>query len=143
MPETSQKKPLQRILIIGSGLAFLGFMIGPLTQMFRSTPPASQPVANQPAASDYKQLQVQEEGYQKVLQREPENPVALQGLAQTRWQMYQATKTVESLEKTLDPLEKLIKVYPKEKKLIDLRDKIKEVVAQEKQRTKPSTSPNK
>ena len=88
MPEKSQKKSFQRILILLSALAFFGATVFGLVQMFAgNTGPSSQQANTIETESIDEQLKAQEQGYELVLEREPENPVALQGLAQTRLQM--------------------------------------------------------
>ena len=66
----------------------------------------NQPIENAKAASSVQsQLQVQERGYKLVLQREPENQVALKGLVEVRLQMKNAQGAIA-------PLEKLVKLNP-------------------------------
>jgi hypothetical protein len=104
----SQDKPgksiLYRIIIIASGLSFAGSTAFGLAGLFLS---AFSPNNTTPTASSEKdsQLEAQERGYKLVLQREPENQVALEGLVQVRLQMHNQEKAVE-------PLEKLVKLRP-------------------------------
>lgn len=124
MPEKSTKKKLQRILIVASGLAFLGstgvFLLG----LFNNTSQSTQPVQTQTGSIEEK-LKQEEKGYEAVLQREPNNPAALQGLVQTRLQM-------GNLQGAIEPTEKLVKLYPNEPKLKELLAAIKERAGQQK-----------
>jgi hypothetical protein len=133
MSEKSAKNPFQRFFIIGSGLVFLGFMVVPLAEVFRNASQPSPPTATSQIAAAYQQMQVQEQGYEQVLKREPNNPTALQGVVQLRLQMYKLKGSIALLEKTVDPLEKLIQLYPKEKALLALRDEIKQQITAQKQ----------
>lgn len=124
MPEKSTKKKLQRILIVASGLAFLGstgvFLLG----LFNNTSQSTQPIQTQTGSIEEK-LKQEEKGYEAVLQREPNNPAALQGLVQTRLQM-------GNLKGAIEPTEKLVKLYPNEPKLKELLAAIKERAGQQK-----------
>lgn len=112
MPEKSAKKKLQRILILASGLAFLGstgvFLIG----VFNNPSPSNPEIQTQTDSVEEK-LKQQEKGYEAVLQREPNNPAALQGLVETRLQM-------GNLQGAIEPTKKLIEIYPNEPKLKEL-----------------------
>jgi hypothetical protein len=142
MSVKSEKNPFQRLFIIGSGLVFLGFMVVPLAEVFRNSSQPSPPTATSQIAAAYQQMQVQEQGYEQVLKREPNNPTALKDVVQLRLQMYKLKGSIALLEKTVDPLDKLIQLYPKEKSLLALRDEIKQQIAAQ-QPGKPSQSPSK
>lgn len=98
-------KPWQRIAIILSSIGLLGFLFIPMLDLFRSQPsPVASPNAD-PSQVDNEQLKAAVEGYQKVLEREPNNPVALQGLVQAKLAMndFQGAKA---------PMEKLVSIQP-------------------------------
>lgn len=122
---------LQKVLIIGSGLAFLGTMVIPMFGMFQ-TPQTAAPTANQPSKDS---LQAIAQGYEKVLAREPENPTALQGLAEVRLKM-------GDLKGAIPPLEKLVKLYPQETQLKQLLGAIQYQVKTGKRSPMAQESPN-
>lgn len=123
MPEKSAKKKLQRILILASGLAFLGstgvFLIG----VFNNPSPSNPEIQTQTDSVEEK-LKQQEKGYEAVLQREPNNPAALQGLVETRLQM-------GNLQGAIEPTKKLIELYPNEPKLKELLAAIEQRAGQQ------------
>jgi predicted Zn-dependent protease len=102
---TSSQKPLMRFLTILSGLAFAGTSIFGLAGLF--TKAFQEPQKNAQTATDAQtsQLQAQERGYEAVLQREPDNQIALQGLVQIRLQK-------NDLQGAISPMEKLFKLNP-------------------------------
>ena len=65
------------------------------------------------------QLAEREQGYELVLKREPENPAALQGLVETRIQM-------DDLAGAIEPMEKLVKIYPEQPELQALLEALKQ-----------------
>ena len=112
-------KSLQKTLIFVSGAAFLGLMVFPLMSIFRSSPRQSTQLPEPETLPSEQQLQEAEQGYEKVLAREPDNPVALQGLVKTRLQL-------NDLQGTIEPMEKLIELYPQEENLQALLAVIKQ-----------------
>jgi cytochrome c-type biogenesis protein CcmH/NrfG len=108
MSNSSNKNPIQRIIIIGSGLVFLGLMLIPLVQSLAPKSPKNAP--SNPAQANpeaQKQLLAMAQGYEQVLKREPNNVTALQGLAQANIQL-------GNLYGALPPLEKLYQINPKD-----------------------------
>lgn len=105
MDQNTSPKPIQRILIIISGIAFAGSTVFSMAGLFTSALQEPKDNAKTAAASRDSQLEAQERGYELVLQREPDNQVALQGLVQARLKM-------NDLQGAVDPLEKLVKLNP-------------------------------
>ena len=123
-----KNKTLQRLLTILFGLSFLGstvfFMLG---SFFNNTSNSSS--VNSTAPSPESQLLLQARGYEKVLEREPENITALSGLVRTRLDM-------QDLEGAISPLKKLIELNPQQEELTSLL----ETIEQELDRQPPSES---
>lgn len=114
------KKPLQRILIIVSAISFLGSTGYTLAQMFNGS--QSPPVTTELASLE--QLQEQARGYELVLQREPKNSVALQGLVEARLQM-------NDWQGAIAPLEKLVQLNPQQVEYQALLTEVKMQVEKE------------
>ncbi|GJD23727.1 hypothetical protein RIVM261_086830 [Rivularia sp. IAM M-261] len=99
-------KRLQLILTWVSIVSFGGSgamaVIPTLYDAINQTPKKQQAVSNASTA-----LQQQAQGFEMVLQREPENRVALEGLVNIRLQMKDA-------KGAMAPLEKLVKLYPQQ-----------------------------
>jgi tetratricopeptide (TPR) repeat protein len=100
------------VLVLGiSVITFVGMSVFPLVAgIFNPPPPTVAKSTPNPTTSPVlskEQLQRQAEGYELVLQREPDNKTALQGLLQTRLQM-------GDVKGAIPPLEKLAKLNPNE-----------------------------
>ncbi len=104
MSTKSNKKTLQRIFVLVSGFAFLG-STGLI--LLQSAFDKSESAPTPQTVSREEQLEARANGYEKVLEREPENPIALQGLVEIRLEM-------NDLEGAIEPLEELVKLYPEQ-----------------------------
>ncbi len=161
MSEQSAKKPLQRILTVLFGLAFLGSTGFGLLRLFVN--PVKEPEAepSQETAGIDPHLtaaQDRERGYRKVLEREPENKFALDGLAVTRLQMQDYQGAIQPIEQLLElepenprylqalvdtrlkindyqgaikPMYRLVQLYPEDAKLKELLAEIETKASQE------------
>lgn len=123
--ETPKKDYFKKVLILISGLGFLFSGGGLLLKLLSNPIPASQPAAQTQSVTD--QLKIQEQGYLLVLEREPDNVSALQGLVQTRLDL-------DDLEGTIAPLEKLITIYPEDNSIKMLLDTVRQELANKKQK---------
>lgn len=108
MPQ-SRRHPLQRVVLIFSGLAFLGGTVFASLSLLGGQPGAqygdSAPASVNPETGEVEdQLTAIEAGYASVLEREPENLTALQGLVQARVEMGKLEEALEPL-KTIQTLE--------------------------------------
>jgi len=106
MTQTTSQKPLHRILIIVSLVAFVGSTAYGFVGMFQSaTNPPKEDAKTAEVKSRDSQLQAQVRGYESVLKREPTNQVALEGLVQAQLQM-------NNFKGAVEPMEKLVKLNP-------------------------------
>lgn len=105
MSQNTSPKPIQRILIILSGLVFAGSTVLGMVGLYTSAFQEPKNTAATATASKDGKLKEAERGYKLVLQREPDNQIALQGLVQTRLQM-------NDLHGAVEPMEKLVKLNP-------------------------------
>lgn len=133
----STKEILQKGFVIASGLAFLGMMTLPMLTVFKNkpNPPAASNATapNQPPSPEEQaKTRAIADGYAKVLEREPNNPTALQGLVEARLKL-------GDLKGAIPPLEKITQLYPEQKPLKDLLTVIKKQVAQGGSAPPPST----
>lgn len=113
---------IRRVLLIVAVLILVGFTVIPLLSMFQGQPAArtspttpATPLAGKPADPTTRkaELEAQAKGYSLVLQREPENTTALQGLVETRLQLLQEFN-VGGPKDVIEPLEKLAKLKPEQ-----------------------------
>lgn len=104
-----QNKNLLRVVTLIMGLGFAGSTLAiALSSVFsQSNYPTSQSQSSADSPSIEEQIQMQVQGYEKVLAREPQNLTALQGLAQIHLQ-------TRNPEKAIPVLEKLVEYYPQQ-----------------------------
>lgn len=127
------------ILSIGA-ISFLStgmfpLIMGLFDQGSNPTAPQTQPKAAEDDVTA--QLKQQETGFLTVLQREPNNPNALQGLVDVRLKLGNVAGAKQ-------PLEQLIKLYPEEQVLKDLLAEINKQLERQgttPQETSPTTAP--
>lgn len=119
------------ILFIGAGSFLATAMIPLVTGLIDSlTKPAAEQVAATPQELQMEQLKQKETGFLTVLEREPNNPNALQGLVDTRLKL-------GDLAGAKEPLQQLIKIYPNEQVLKDLLAQVEDQLGN----TSTSTTP--
>lgn len=97
--QIQRKKRIITVISMVSFLGSIGFAGVSNLKQALSENPAPQVVSQE---GSWKQ---QEQGLETVLQREPENQVALEGLVNVRMQL-------KNKKGAVDPLEKLVKLYP-------------------------------
>lgn len=117
-----RKKRILRIFTLVSAVAFLGSSGYGLIRML--TNPAQSTQVSTQAEDLTQQLQAQARGYETVLQREPENQIALEGLVEIRLQM-------NDFERIVEPLETLVKLHPEQEQYKTLLASIKQRIEQE------------
>lgn len=100
------------IAILGfSSLVFIGLSIFPLVGGILNQQKQTTAISTaQPNADSAETLQKEEEGYQLVLKRDPNNPVVLQGLLETRLKLIQ--QGIRQPKDVIEPLQKLAKLNP-------------------------------
>lgn len=116
-------KVLQKTFMIFAGLSFLGMMTLPMLTMFnRNSNPAEQAEQTGPNTNEQQRLQQIAQGYEKVLEREPDNPTALQGLVSARLEL-------RDLPGMVQPLEKLVELDPDNPQFQELLAAVKQQLA--------------
>ena len=101
-----RSKTLRKIMSLVGCVSFGGTALFGIANMFKSAFQESPQVETATVVSVEEQLEKRARGYQSVLEREPENMTALEGLVKVRLEMgYQ--------EGAIAPLEKLVGLYPK------------------------------
>lgn len=99
--KTTKTKTIVRIVTLVMGLGFAGSTLAiALSSVFSQNNYQSQP--NAEGSSIEEQIQMQVEGYQKVLAREPKNITALEGLAQIYFYTGNTAKAIPILEKIVE-----------------------------------------
>jgi Tetratricopeptide repeat len=111
------RNPLRQIWVIVSAVFFLGSIGISTWQLYaKSFSSPSSPIPSQESS-----LTAEAQGYETVLQREPDNQTALEGLANARIEMQDFSAAIE-------PLEKLVKLYPDrtdyQAKLVKVKEKV-------------------
>ena len=93
------------LVVSVSLLALAGFSLFPLVNLALDSGAASATDSNSLSAAQLGQIQAQAQGYTQVLQKEPENQVALKGLLNARLQLGDIKGSLLPLEKiaTLNP----------------------------------------
>ncbi|MBE9115972.1 tetratricopeptide repeat protein [Lusitaniella coriacea LEGE 07157] len=110
----AEKKPVQQILIIVSILAFVGSTGLMAAGLFRNSGNNSPQSTNEtPADAATQNLLVAEEGFQKVLEREPDNLFALQNLVSARIEL-------GKVKEAIPPLEKLVELEPENQEALQI-----------------------
>ena len=129
-----KNKTLLRVATLVMGLGFAGSTLAiALSSVFsRNNYSANNAEHSSDGPSAAEQIQMQVNGYQKVLEREPKNITALQGLAQIYLQ-------TGNPEKAIPALEKLVEYYPEQKEYAGILQIIKQQQAsQPKEPTEPT-----
>lgn len=107
----TRKKWLTVLLLFFGIIPFIATSVIPLIDAISTRPVSSpSPSPTVTTANRKAELEGQEKGYQAVLQREPDNVTALEGLVNTRLEMVQAGYA--KIPSVIDPLEKLAKAKP-------------------------------
>lgn len=122
-------KPIHRILILVSTVSFFGSTAFAAARAINNAPNVSKVNTNVEAAvesqrqlqADKLQLKEQEQQYKIVLQQEPNNLVALEGLVQIRLQ----TKNTKGV---IEPLKKLVQLNPSKQEYKMLLAQVKQQV---------------
>ena len=116
--ETKSKK-LSRIVTLILGLGFAGTTMAiALSSVFSQQNNQNIAATNPDAPSIEEQIQQQISGYEKVLEREPKNSTALEGLAQ----IYIQTDP----PKAIPTLEKLVEYYPEQPEYATVLEAVKQ-----------------
>ncbi len=98
-------KTLRKIMSLVGCVSFGGTALFGIANMFKSAFQESPQVETAPVVSVEDQLQKRARGYETVLEREPENATALEGLVKVRLEMGDKKGAIA-------PLEKLVGLYP-------------------------------
>ncbi len=133
-------KSYQKIIVIVSGFALLVSMTV-AGFSFRQNSSSSSPQANSGTApSPEEQLKSRIKGFEIVLEREPDNSTAKQGLEESL-KIFIATQIqAQNLEEAIPPMEKLAALVPENEEYQEVLRQMKQAQAQT-QATPPTTQP--
>lgn len=119
---SGRSRPLiGRILPVFSAAAFFSLSGTAIFRLYSTglnqgqDPPVSADVQE---AEQLESLKSQERGYEIVLEREPDNQTALEGLARARIQM-------DDIEGAIEPLDRLVEINPGRQDIVDLSNELK------------------
>ena len=102
-----------KIVLILAVIALVGGSMVPIIAAFNdSQQSGNTPTGTGNSASDQTNLELRAKGYEQVLEREPENRTALQGLLEARLQLFRLGQG--DIKGIITPLEKLSKLNPEE-----------------------------
>lgn len=129
VPDSSKRKRkkltrreiFKKVVTFASAIAFFSMTGSGLVRMYTNALQSGQeaPEETVPSvAGQMSELAARERGYELVLEREPDNSVALEGLATTRIEM-------GDFEGAIEPLEKLVSMHPNRQDFSDSLNKIR------------------
>ncbi|MFQ3614054.1 MAG: tetratricopeptide repeat protein [Cyanobacteriota bacterium] len=101
--ESPIRKLFKTLVLVIGPLILLSFSFGPLLQAFGPSSSADTSLITE-------QLQTEADGYRAVLEREPDNRIALEGLINTQLQL-------NELQGAIEPLTKLVELEPEDRGL--------------------------
>lgn len=129
-------KKSQRFLSIVGALAFFSSTAFATTRLFQDSQHQN-PSPETTEVNPQEQLMSYERGYLKVLEREPQNQVALEGLVRVRLQM-------NNLEGLVEPLETLMEINPEDQTYQTIYTQLQEQLntGQSSQPEEESSDPN-
>ena len=132
-----KSKTLSRIVTLVLGLGFAGSTIAiALSSVFSQNNSNTASNSNTDTASLEEQIQLQIDGYEKVLEREPENVTALEGLAQIYLQTGDPKQAIPTLEK-------LVEYYPEQPEYAGILNLIKQQEIEPAKTKPPEATPTK
>jgi cytochrome c-type biogenesis protein CcmH/NrfG len=131
MSKKANRPILQRFLVVVFSIIFLGSTGIFLLEMLKGDSSARQTAKPTPSTSPTEVLQAKAKGYETVLAREPNNPIALQGLAEARLQ-------TQDFQGAIVPLEKLTQLYPQQQQLKAILAAVKQQADLKSQESKKS-----